>query len=247
MYRFILYALLVLGLLNSPSLFAQEWAASPTQWQGGVGLILGVPQGAFQRNITDPGIGIGGHIGYRVPQSPLMIGLRIDYLIYGYERRAAPFSTTIPDVTVDVNTNNNILQTNIFMRIQPRNGVFRPYIEGLAGMNYLFTHTSIHDQSSIFNDNDAIASTVNFDDAALTYGFGAGFNLRVYDGREKLAITQRGVGAVSLDFSLRYLNGTEASYLREGSIKRQNGQVTYSAFRSRTNLVTGMIGVSVDF
>lgn len=246
MYRCILSGILVMGLFNSSS-SAQEWASSPAQWQGGLGLILGAPQGAFQRNITNPGIGLGGHIAYLVPQSPLMIGLRMDYLIYGYERRAAPFSSTIPDVTVDVSTNNNILQSSLFMRLQPRNGVFRPYIEGLAGMNYLFTHTSIHDQGGIFNDKDAIASTVNFDDAALTYGFGGGFSLRVYDGREKRDKMRNGVRSVSLDFGLRYLNGAEASYLREGSITRQNGQVTYSAFRSRTNLITGTIGVSIDF
>lgn len=246
MYRFLLSMIMVTGAFQ-PSASAQDYISVPAKWQGGLGLMVGAPQGAFQRNIDNPAIGLGGHIGYLVPQSPVMIGMRLNYLIYGLENRDAAFSTTIPDVTVDVNTSNNILQTNLFMRLQPRDGAVRPYIEGIAGLNYLFTHTSIHDQGSFFDDDEAIASTVNFGDAALTYGFGGGFNLRVYDGREKRSEMSHAVRSVSLDFSLRYVNGAEASYLKEGSISRHNGQVTYSALRSRTNLITGMIGVSVDF
>ena len=38
---------------------------------------------------------------------------------------------TIPDVTVRVVTENNILMSNLFLRLQPREGVMRPYIEAL--------------------------------------------------------------------------------------------------------------------
>jgi hypothetical protein len=217
----------------------------PASIQGGLGLLIGFPVGQFGDNVTNPGIGIGGHIGYRFPKSLAILGLDVGYLIYGRERRRERFSTTIPDVTVDVITDNNILLTNLFLRLQPREGVFRPYIDGLIGFHYLFTETSIRDIPEPFGDE--IASSINFDDVAFTYGGAAGFMIEVYDGREKRTRYSRGIRTASLDFRIRYLDGAHAEYLKRGDVVRQDGQVRYNITSSETNLVTAFIGVAIEF
>ena len=222
-----------------------EEPAPPATFQGGVGFLVGFPTGEFGDNVTNPGGGISGHVGYRIPDSPTIIGLDVGFLIYGHERRTEPFSLTIPDVTVDVVTDNSIFLANFFVRFQPREGVMRPYIEGLIGFSYLFTETSIKDIPALYKDD--IASSINFDDVAFTYGGGGGVMIRVYDGREKRKERSRAVQSVSVDFRIRYLDGSQASYLKKGDITRQIGQISYNSTRSRTNIVTAFIGAAIEF
>lgn len=223
-----------------------EGPVPPATIQAGVGLLGGFPVGEFGDNVTNPGGGISGHIGYRIPTSPAIIGLDVGYLIYGRESRRERFSLTIPDVTVDVITDNSIILANFFVRFQPREGVMRPYIEGLVGFHYLFTKTSIQNIPTLYRDN--IASSTNFDDAAFTYGGGGGVMIRVYDGQEKRRRRAGAVQSVSLDFRVRYLDGSRASYLKKASdVIRQSGQVLLNITRSRTNVVTAFIGAAIEF
>lgn len=227
--------------------FFSVWLGMTTllhaQGQASFGLLVGFPQGTFHQNVTNPGGGIAGHIGYRLPGSPAVLALDMGYLIYGHESRVEPFSTTIPDVTVDVSTDNSILLTHFLLRLQPPKGSVRPYIDGLVGFNYLFTRTSIHTRSGL----DFVASSVNFDDFAFSYGGGGGLMLRVYDGTEKRKAGGKGLYAVLVDFRVRYLTGSEADYLKKGSIRRQSGQVTFDVLRSETDMITAYLGATIDF
>ena len=216
----------------------------PAKFQGGIGPVVGIPTGEFGENVTEPGIGITGYGGYRLPGSPAIIGLSIGYMVYGRESRRERFSLTIPDVTVRVVTENNIVVSDLFLRLQQREGVLRPYVEGLLGFHYLFTKTSINDIPTLY-END-IASSVNFDDVAFTYGGSAGFMIRLYDGTEKRQTRPGSVKTVSLDFRIRYLNGSNASYLKRGDLVRSSGTVTLNTTRSRTNITTIFLGVAVD-
>ena len=237
------------GVFSAVNAKAQEFEDfenfdGPTKFQGGIGLVVGVPTGEFGENVTEPGGGITGYGGYRIPGSPAIIGLSIGYMIYGRESRRERFSLTIPDVTVRVVTENNIVMSNMFLRLQPREGVMRPYVEGLLGFHYLFTKTTIKDIPTL-HEND-IASSVNFDDLAFTYGGSAGFMIRLYDGTEKRQTQPGGVKSISLDFRIRYLNGSNASYLKRGDLVRGSGTVTLNTTRSRTSITTIFLGVAVD-
>lgn len=238
----VIYALVFCGTTSAQE---DETPDPPATVQAGIGLLLGFPTGEFGDNVTNPGGGISGHLGYRIPGSPAIIGLDIGFLIYGRERRRERFSLTIPDVTVDVVTDNNILPVNFFVRFQPREGVTRPYVEGLLGFHYLFTKTAIQNIPAIFEDE--VASSINFDDAAFTYGGSAGVMIRVYDGREKRRVQRSAIRSVSIDLRIRYMDGSEASYLKKGDITRQDGQVTLNITRSRTNIVTVFIGGAIEF
>ena len=143
-------------------LFTSAGAQAQSIFQFGGALALGFPQGEFKENVDNGGIGGNLHFNYRFPQSPLSIGASITFLIYGSERREEPFSTTIPDVWVDVTTTNNLVMAHLLFRLQPRRGAVLPYLDGLFGLNYLWTETRIEDQ-------DDFEDVAIFIDAGVRY------------------------------------------------------------------------------
>jgi hypothetical protein len=213
--------------------------------QAGGNLLLGLPQNEFKENVDNAGFGLTGHFAYRFPQTPVLVGANLSFLIYGSETRNEPFSTTIPDVTVDVTTTNSILLGHLLLRLQPQTGPFRPYVDGLLGLNYLFTDTSIKSENWSDDDND-VASSTNFDDTTLSYGGGGGIMVQVY--QSPVAENAGRPVTVFLDFGVRYLKGGEAEYLQKGAIIREeNGRVVYDVSQSTTDLLTFQVGAVVSF
>jgi len=224
-------------LLLSVSL---SWAQSP--FQAGLNFSLGFPQNEFSENVDNIGFGLSGHFGYQIPRSPVTIGSTLGFLIYGRESRKEPLSPTIPDIIVDVVTTNNIFTGHLLMRIQPfaSDAAIKPYLEGLFGFHYLWTETKIED----WNDDDADISSKNYDDAAMSYGGGAGLMIRVYQGQKEKS---DGFYSINIDIGVRYLFGGEAAYLKKGDIIRDNGKVIYSPSQSTTDLMTTTVGVTFNF
>jgi Outer membrane protein beta-barrel domain len=214
---------------------------SAQNFQGGANFIIGFPQGQFKDKIDNNGYGIIANIGFAPQINPYMIGLEFAYMNYGSETRTEPFSTTIPDVFVDVNTTNNIVLGDLFLRLQPNRGFFQPYVEGLIGFSYLFTETKIE---NIGNANEEVASSTNFDDFAFNYGAGGGIAFVVYKSGDNENI---GLREVLIDVGVKYIEGGEAEYLRKGSIRRENGNVIYDVNKSKTSLLTLQIGASARF
>lgn len=237
---FVLVALLmVLGWSISP-LHAQSVEPQP-RFGGGVHFMLGFPQGEFKDNVDRIGFGGSGEFLYSFRPTPVKIGASIGYLIYGSETREEPFSTTIPDVTVDVTTTNNVLNGYLLLRLQPVKGLFRPYVDGLLGFNYLFTRTTI------VSEEEEVAASTNFDDFAFSYGGGGGIMIKVYDGTKKMEPGKVGLAAVLIDARVRYLKGSEAEYLKEGSISREDTEVIYDVIESNTDLLTVQVGAIFEF
>ena len=217
---------------------AQNQAVRP---EASVSFLVGIPQGEFRDNVSNPGFGIDLFGGLGLGQSPVVLGLDLGFLIYGREVRREPFSNTIPDVTVRVETTNNIFQSHFVLRLQPPEGAIRPYAEGLIGLKYLFTQTQI--QSERFGDNEPIARSTNFDDVALSYGVGGGMAIELY----RPSGENKDVRSVELRLGAQYLLGTEADYLQEGSVRRQNGRIAFDIARSRTTFLEPYLGVGVRF
>ena len=223
-------------------LFTSAGAQAQSIFQFGGALALGFPQGEFKENVDNGGIGGNLHFNYRFPQSPLSIGASITFLIYGSERREEPFSTTIPDVWVDVTTTNNLVMAHLLFRLQPRRGAVLPYLDGLFGLNYLWTETRIEDQ----DDFEDVASSTNFRDATFGYGGGGGLMFRVWQQRKR-ELRGEGPEAIFIDAGVRYLKGGKAEYLKKGSIRRENGSVLYDVNESTTDILTFRIGAVVNF
>ena len=221
-------------------LFAQSTLAGD-RFQASMNFLMGYPQQDFRTNVDRTFYGLSGEFFYQLSRSPFSVGVSLEYLNYGSETRLEPFSYDIPDVLVDVTTRNSIFSLAAILRLSPVEGSFRPYVEALAGFNYLFTYTSVNDDGDWSED---IATTTNFDDSAFTYGAGAGAVVRALEVRSPQG---RSVFSLNMEIGLRYYKGRTAEYLRQGSIRRDNGQVSFEPLVSATDLVKTHIGMVFRF
>lgn len=218
--------------------------------KGGVSFFMGFPRNEFDSNVESNGYGVNLHFGYTIPQTPVTFGLDGGFLIYGHETRREPFSLTIPDVTVKVETSNNIVPLHLFMRVSPPLGPFVPYLEGLVGLNYLYTETSIKDEDD--PGNDEIASSKNFEDTAFSYGGGVGMLLRVYGAKHQARRLDSSdkdakLHSVYINLTLRYMKGGEAEYLKKGGREIVDGRVIFDVLQSNTDMLMAKIGIELAF
>lgn len=206
---------------------------------GGLYFSLAFPMGEFQENVKQTGIGLNGEFFFLTPKPKLPVGLGLNfaYYVYGSESRTEAWSSNIPDVRVDVKRSNNLTNFHLVFLVAPAYGRFRPYAEGLFGGAYLFTESSVN---SRYND-EPIAQDVNFDDWAWSYGVGGGL-IYLVSGDPHI-----NNDAFFIDFKVRYLLGTEAEYLKKGSISIENGQLVYDVNRSKTDLLSAHLGVRFFF
>lgn len=212
--------------------------------QAEINVLGAFPQREFRDQI-DAGFGLSGGYTYGTSgkDSPVSFRLGVDggFIIYGNETRSEPFSSTIPDVTVSVETSNNIVQFGLGGKLAATRGALRPYMEGRAGFSYFYTKTTIKDEDE--QDDQDIASSTNFDDTTGYTALGGGVLIPVYSQGQP----GNGGFTVSIDLKFLWWWGGRADYLKEGSIERSNGSVTYDVTRSTTDMTTGHLGVAVNF
>lgn len=211
-------------------------------FQASANFSLGFPQNEFKDNVTQIGFSGVGHFVYNFRNSPISMGLSLGYLVYGSETREESFSLTVPDVLLKVTTSNNIFLCHFLFRVQPPKGRLRPYLDGLIGLNYLYTNTRVLSQRS--SEDNPIARTNIYNDLVFSYGAGGGLMIEVLSKKKE---KKEGFFVMYIDLSARYLKGGRAEYLKKGSIYLENDQVLYDVNRSTTDLVSGNIGVSFSF
>ncbi len=235
---------LVVALSGAPIFMLPGSAAA--KLEAGLGLSLAWPQGEFKEEV-DFAWGGGLRLGYGFhEEAPGAASLFFDlsYLNYGRERRIAPFSTTIPDVVVDVVTDNYMVLASPGVSIGVRRGWFRPYGEVFGGLTYIATTTKIEDRSL---PQKEIASSTNFSDWTYNLGFGGGVQVPLWERPAPSGRQEMGLSEALLDVKFNYIKGGEAIYLKKGSIRRENGQVRYDLYESTTDLFQVRIGVSFRF
>jgi hypothetical protein len=201
--------------------------------QVGVYLTTIVPRGGFSENGVGNGFGGSAQFLVRLGPSPFLAGGDVGLVVNGYENRREPISSTIPNRQAAVSTDNNIFFSHFVLRAQPRDGLVLPYFDGLIGLKRLYTTTSISDPSG-----EPIYNRTDLSDTALSYGFGGGLQIPLPKGREARFL---------LDMNVRYLRGARAVYLREGSIREENGRVVYDVLSSRTDVLAVQVGVVFRF
>ena len=223
--------------LTAVLLFAMAFPITSNAQQAGLNFSLAFPQGEFGEQVDNIGFGLSGEFMFLSPKphAPFGLGLNLGYYIYGMESRKEPWSLTIPDVFLDVDRTNNLLNFHVVFEIGLPTGRIRPYVQGLFGGQYLFTETSVSGE----HDNDNIASTTNFDDWAWSYGAGGGISILLSGD----PVTE--IGAIYLDLKGRYLFGSKAAYLKEGDVEVIGSQVIYHASKSKTDMLTVHAGVRI--
>lgn len=222
-------------LFMAPALFWPQEAHAQGDYElsrrGVVGLNaqLGIPRGEFDRYV-DESFGLGGFLVYNLDRAG-RFGLRLDasWLVYGSETVTRPLSLTIPRVSVDVTTENQILSSYIGPQLSLRSGSVTPYLNVGVGLSYFFTESSVSDVDDHFEE---IVSSTNFDDLTTSWMTGGGLLVGVSR-------------AVHITLSAQYLRNGRTRYLREGSIREYtDGTVWFDPIESATDLLVLQLGVS---
>ena len=209
-------------------------AFTPNRFQAGAHLNLALPQGEFS-DFVDAGFGLGVWFAFNLDRQG-RIALKVDgnWLIYGSETRRRPLSPTVPFVTVDVTTRNNIYTMGVGPLISFSDGPVKPYITGSIGFSYFATESGV----SGTNNGEDFAESTNFDDFTFAIVGGGGIRVRVKGGNTP----------VFIDLSSEYHRNGQASYLREGSIvDNGNGTIDFTPIQSETTLMLLKLGVSGSF
>ena len=216
--------------------------AKAGKFDAGAFLSLAWPQGDFS-NEVDFAWGGGARVGVNLmpvaPLSPILF-VDVNYLNYGSDSRTVPFSITVPNVWVDVNTSNYMVMVSPGLQVGLRRGPVRPYGEISAGFTYIATRTSVSNDGF---SGEEIASSTNFDDWTWNFGVGGGLQIPVWiapTGVNKVP----GVGEVMIDINAKYIMSGEAEYLKEGSLDDYGRMITYN---TDTNIFQTRIGVTVSF
>lgn len=209
----------------------------------GGGLVLGFPEGEFKDNLKKTSVGFNLDGVWFLNQAvPVGIGLNLAFSTYGSETRNAPWSTTIPDVTVEVERSYNILHGHLFFRITTPHSLLKPYVDLLFGGGNFYTETKVVNKKN----NEEVSSSNNMSDWAWSYGAGAGLMYRVHQTENE--DSPGSFTRIYIDFKVRYLKGTEAEYLTPRSVVvNPNGSVDYYPSRSKTDMITAHLGVQFQF
>ncbi len=204
--------------------------------QAGINLSLALPQGEFGEQVDNLGFGLSGEFMFLSPKprTPFGIGLNFGFYVYGNESRNEPMYN-IPEVFLRVDRTNNLVNFHVVFELGLPTGSIRPYVQGLFGGQYLFTETSVKNE----NNNEEFASSNNYEDWAWSYGAGGGISILLSGD----PVTE--VGAIYLDLKGRYLFGSRAEYLKEGSVEVNGQNVTYHPSKSKTDILTIHAGVRI--
>lgn len=222
-------------------LLFSSFSSAYERFQFGIHFLSGFPQNEFKRNVDQMGYGANFSLAYHFPRSLFSVGTALSFLIYGREVREESLSLTIPDVIVDVVTTNAIVNWHFYLRLQPLQGKFRPYLDGIAGFNFLTTDTTVeHRDYSV-----EYISSNNYHDTAFCYGIGGGIQVRLF--HKEVRRTKPASFAVYLDAGARYLKGGRAEYLKKGSIHRDDSSLTYDVYLSKTDLLKAYLGLLFSF
>ena len=203
-------AVAIAGSLYAHNAKAQLFAGAPTmraRWNVDVTAQYAQPVGAFRTNVRDAW-GMMLAANYRFAWADAL-GLRADvgFLNYGHERKRVPLSPTLNRVVVNMTTTNNILLATAGPLLAVPRGPIRPYAFAFGGYSYFYTESSVADADR----SDSFASTTNFSDGGLAYGWGAGVAVPV--------VVRR--AAVAVDLGARRTTNGQRQYLRRGDIQDQ--------------------------
>jgi hypothetical protein len=225
-------------------------APAPSGWrpQLEIGFATGIPMGDFGDHVDDVGLGFSLLGGIGLPDWPVMLGAEICFLNYGRDSSTEIIHTSIDQVEGRLTTTNDIVMGHLVVRIQPRSGRVRPYLDGLFGFKNLTTDTRVTAPNLASDPNEpfgtaTIASENEVDDTVLSYGPGVGVDIRLLEWSEAESVRAE----IRLNLGARYLFGSRAKYLKEGSVRRQDGQVFFDVLRSKTDMLVAQIGLSVEF
>jgi hypothetical protein len=236
-------------MLSGSRAGAQGPPTPVTKWQGGFGVLGAGAVGDFATHVEAAG-GFAVYLDAALRDSMFSLGGELGWMLYGDTTRTVPLGTLVPEVpdaSVDVITENQMLLLHARLRAQRRGGRWRPYADGQVGFTDLFTNTSVEGAfdctyvpggpfGSGYSDCSRAGGgdTTNSRDFVFSYGGSAGVMVG-FGSPPRIA---------KLDLAIRYHRGGEAVYLTEGAIQRTGEGIVLDVSRSRTDMVVLYIGMA---
>jgi hypothetical protein len=251
--------LLWVACAAAPTTAAAQSASDPS-WQISVLGGAAEPRGDFMANLsTNPWL-VSADVLRGVEGLPVFVGFSIGGGDYGSRKRRVSLNAVIPEAKaeVDVETTNSMFLGSLLVRLQPRRGRVRPYLEGVVGVSGLSTDTTVTNPSasgkkctdwgdpteSVSATNcDQISNTNNLSDYAANHGIGAGALVEIHRGRSDSGKEHR----LAVETRLRWLRGGHAEYLRPDSMERTANGLVLHTLSSRTDVRTIQAGLSWYF
>lgn len=239
------------------------------QFHLGVSGQLGVPLNEFKENTDAVGGGFRASLYFPfAPAVPVFFGLDFGYMVYGTNTQQinqniniVAGNTVLSSIPINlrVTTNNNMINSYAVLRIKAPLTIVQPYIDGLVGLNYLYTRTRVLDESTnriLTNDQESnvVNAQTQINSTVFSYGGGAGIMMRLGSN-------------VKLDARAIYLFGGEAEYYDASQTRNWELEFTGTNFnpnnidpddinvsspdgapkRSRTDLLSINLGLVIDF
>jgi hypothetical protein len=208
--------------------------------------VISDPRGEFDDN-TDTGYGFTATYVRSITANRVVgIGLSGSLLGYGSTSRRVPLSNTIPDITVDVETNNSTAFVLGLFEVRVP-GRIQPYLQATGGGGFFYTNTSLEDTRT----NQVILSDTNQSDATWVWGGGGGVRYRFVESMPDPDAPgpRPSLRGFYVDIGARYLKGNEVEYLKEGSLVTDDGEfdIDPRLARSEIEVVQYQIGVTFTF
>ena len=235
-YRFSIQSILLLTFAGN--MFAQNTTTKTHRvFYGDIGLELGIPMKEFADSTNAIGFGFGGGVMYQPSNKvPLLIGGDLGFLVYGSNTQRQTLyanitaGTTIIDqlsMPLKFETTNSMFNMHLRMRLQAPTTIIRPYVDGVAGFNSMFTSTSLYDESEqhYFSTADDPLITSSTESADVTYqiGYGGGILIDLVDN-------------LHLNLQANYLYGGNISYFDANKTDNWDISLSSTSLSSPSNL-----------
>jgi len=205
-----------------------------------INFLLGLPNKEFKENVDRDGYGIGASCLIPLGDSPLFAGLNIGALYYNSKDQAIE----VENSSVTLEPLKGAILAHLVLRTQKTDGRFRPYVEGLVGLQHFFSRTSSL-QGPIYGVVED-GSTLSTNEIAKVFSFGGScgcmYSIHTYSDRDDESKAKE----ILLDLRLRYLYGGETEFIKE-NYRIENDNVIFDTVRVRTDLFTIQLGVSFVF
>lgn len=238
---------------------------------------MGVPLDEFRENTE--AIGGGFKAGLFVPLGqnvPVYFGLDFGYMVYGANRQfinenlevrtsGGALLSSIP-INLRVQTNNNLINGHAVLRLKAPLATVQPYVDGLIGLNYLYTRTRILDETRdrIFSRRDPQTGQVTSNEinaqtqeqsVVLSYGGAFGLQIKL---SENVRLDARGLYLIG--GKARYYDSSQTSlwsvsFTGTGTFNPNNPDpddldlITPDGVpkESTTNMFVGTLGITFSF
>jgi hypothetical protein len=214
----------------------------PGRWQLGAGAVVDAPVGDFSTYVgTSPGFYV--QVDRRFANGPFILGGDFAWVKYGGTHRSISLAELVPEIPgaqLKVETTNQMYLGHARVRAQRQRGRWRPYADGLVGLNALVTDSSIPgvvdcvlNQGTSVCVNTTAAGATNASSFVASYGGGAGLQFKYWS------------IPIWLDVSGRYLRGGRTRYLTEGDLRAESGRVVLTFRESRTDMAMLYVGMAL--